>query len=39
MILLDTHADRLIIATAMERQAPLISLDGAFAAYFESRRL
>ena len=29
-------ADRLIIATAMERQAPLISLDGAFAAYFES---
>lgn len=29
-------ADRLIIATAMERQAPLISLDGAFADYFES---
>lgn len=29
-------ADRLIIATAMERQARLISLDGAFAAYFES---
>lgn len=29
-------ADRLIIATAMEWQAPLISLDGAFADYFES---
>ncbi|WP_207162395.1 type II toxin-antitoxin system VapC family toxin [Thiocapsa imhoffii] len=29
-------ADRLIIATAMERQARLISLDGAFAAYFQS---
>lgn len=29
-------ADRLIIATAMERQTPLISLDGAFAAYFDS---
>lgn len=29
-------ADRLIIATAMERQAQLISLDGAFAAYFDS---
>ena len=28
-------ADRLIIATAMERQAPLISLDGVFADYFE----
>jgi len=28
-------ADRLIIATAMERQAPLISLDGAFADYFK----
>ena len=28
-------ADRLTIATAMQRQAPLISLDGAFADYFE----
>ncbi|WP_040851811.1 type II toxin-antitoxin system VapC family toxin [Thiorhodospira sibirica] len=28
-------ADRLIIATAMERNAVLISLDGAFADYFE----
>ena len=29
-------ADRLIIATAIERQARLVSLDGAFPAYFES---
>jgi len=28
-------ADRLIIATAIERQASLISLDGAFPAYLE----
>lgn len=28
-------ADRFIIATAIERQARLISLDGAFAAYLE----
>lgn len=28
-------ADRLIIATTMERQAQLMSLDGAFAVYFE----
>lgn len=29
-------ADRLIIATAMDRQTQLISLDGAFSAYFDS---
>jgi len=29
-------ADRLIIATAMERQAQLMSLDEAFTAYFDS---
>lgn len=29
-------ADRLIIATAIETRARLMSLDGAFPAYFES---